>query len=49
MKLVSSDYNKSTIYPEHDDLYLDECLRNLYEKGVEIKFEKQKEKCKIKV
>ena len=28
------------IYPEHDDLYLEECLQNLKRKGVEIKFEK---------
>lgn len=28
------------VYPEHNTLYLGECLHNLYEKGVEIKFEK---------
>ena len=36
-----SRLNKNVIvYPEHDTLYLGECLHNLYEKGVEIKFEK---------
>ncbi len=24
------------IYPEHNDTYLKECLRNLYDKGIEI-------------
>lgn len=43
--LVAKLYNDSCndkiiIYPEHNTLYLGECLHNLYEKGVEIKFEK---------
>lgn len=43
--LVNTYYNMYevdyiNIYPEHDALYLGECLHNLYEKGIEIKFEK---------
>lgn len=33
-------FTKMMIYPEHDDLYLEECLQKLKSKGVEIKFEK---------
>ena len=28
------------VYPEHDNEYLEECLQNLKNKGIEIKFEK---------
>ena len=29
--------NSEMIYPEHNDTYLQECLDNLKEKGIEIK------------
>jgi uncharacterized protein (TIGR02328 family) len=29
--------NGEMIYPEHNDVYLQECLDNLKEKGIEIK------------
>lgn len=29
------------IYLEHDDKYLEECLENLKNKGIEIKIEKE--------
>ena len=44
--LVTKLYNDSCvdglhIYPEHDDKYLEECLENLKNKGIEIKIEKE--------
>lgn len=35
--------NGQIIYPEHNDKYLQECLNNLKDKGIEIKIDKIKQ------
>lgn len=36
IKMLSSEYNKQPVYPEHNDEYLKECLNNLEHKGIHI-------------
>lgn len=43
--LITKLYNDSCvdkwhIYPEHNNEYLEECLQNLKDKGIEIKFDR---------
>jgi len=36
--IVEADYNTNNIYPEHNQAYYNECIENLKEKGINIKW-----------
>ncbi|WP_163527256.1 TIGR02328 family protein [Halobacillus ihumii] len=40
----SASASELTIYPEHDQTYLDECLSNLEDKGIQLNLNKTKTK-----